>query len=456
MDLPTKDEVKAFTDRIAADPIWFVENVLKNHLWEKEKEILLSVRDNATTAVRSCHASGKSYTAARVVVWWLLSHVNSVVITTAPTFRQVKEILWREIRGCIAGKALFDPKMVLETAINIDSNWFALGLSSDKSDQFQGFHSPHLLAVVDEASGVSPEIYEAIDGLAPERVLMIGNPLQNSGRFADVFKYPNVHKIHISAYDTPNVKAGSRIIPGLITNEDLEKMKVYYGADSDVFRVRALGEFPLQDNDSLIGVDEVSKAMEREVKVLPHFEKRMGVDPARFGDDRTVIIIRHMEEVVRKEIFQTLDTMQITGHVIRIAKEEHVLPNNIFVDEIGVGAGIVDRLREQGWRVEAVNVGTKADDSEHYGNLRAELYARHVKEWLKTGKLPKDDDFYELANIKYKFTSTGQLQLEKKEDMKKRGLPSPDVADALSLTFAEKNAVFIPPQSQPLPSYDFN
>lgn len=453
MELPTNKQIQTFTKRIRDDPIFFVESVLGNTLWEKEKEILISVRDHQVTAVRSCHASGKSYTAARVVNWWLLSHKGSVVITTAPTFRQVKEILWREIRGCITGKGLYPPGAILETAINIDSNWFALGLSSDRADQFQGFHSPHLLVVIDEASGVSQEIYEAIDGLVPEKVLMIGNPLQNTGRFADSFKMVNVSKIHISALDTPNVKEGKEVIPGLITSEYVEKMKQYYGETSDVYRVRVLGEFPLQDTESFIGVDEVSKAMDREITVLPQFELKMGVDPARFGDDRTVMVIRQMQKVLSKETLTSLDTMEITGRVLKTAKDKYIKAENIYVDEIGIGAGVVDRLREQGWKVNGVNVGNKAKDDEHYGNLRAELYAK-VKDWLKTGSLPKDDDFYELANMKYKFTSKGQIQMERKEDMKKRGLPSPDVADALMLTFADSGVLQFVAQSSPiLPFY---
>lgn len=448
------ENIDVFLERIRKDPLFFVENVLGGALWEKEKEILNSVRDNAVTAVRSCHASGKSYTSARVVVWWLTAFPDSVVITTAPTFRQVKEILWREIHSAIKDKGVFPPEVVLDTQINISPAWFALGLSSDKSDQFQGFHSPHLLAVVDEASGVSNEIFEAVDGLVPERVLLLGNPLSNQGRFADSFKMPNVSKIHISAFDTPNVKEGVRRIAGLITMQDVDKIRTYYGEDSDVYRVRILGEFPKQDADSLISVDDVSKAMERDVPVLPYWEKKMGVDPARFGDDRTVIVVRQMEKVIRKEVFVSLDTMAITGHVLNIAKEERVLSQNINVDEIGIGAGIVDRLREQGWRVQGVNVGEKAKDDEHYANLRAELYDAGIKPWLKTGSIPKDDDFYELASIRYKFNSQGQMLLEKKEDMKKRGMKSPDVADALALTFSVSDTMFsMPEQSAPIEGY---
>lgn len=453
-NLPNREEVKAFQQRIKDDPIFFAENVLGTPLWEKEKEILLAVKEHSEVAVKSCHASGKTFTAARVAHWWLCSEEDSIVISTAPTFRQVKEILWREIRNAVAGKSIYPKDAVLETKINLGEKWFALGLSTDASDQFQGFHGKRLLVIGDESSGIPEEIWQAVDGLAATCVLMLGNPLKNEGRFANAFKSPRVHKITISAFDTPNIVAQKIVIPGLITQNDIERMKAYYGEDSDVYRVRVLGEFPLKDSESLIGVDEVYKATQREVVVLPEFEKRMGVDVARFGDDRTVILIRQMEKVIRKETFFGIDTMQITGHVLRIAKEEYVKPENIFVDSIGVGGGVVDRLREQGWRVTGVNVGEAPKDTEHYLNLRAELYAGKLKEWIKTGQLTKEEDWYELANIHYKFNSKGQLQIESKDDMKKRGLSSPDVADALMLTFAYNKLLFtMPQQSRPLAGY---
>lgn len=449
------EEIKALMGKIKDDPIFFAEEILGTPLWEKEKEILLSVRDNPETSVKSCHASGKTFTASRVVHWWLCSEPDSIVITTAPTFRQVKEILWREIRAAIIGKGIYPENTILDTQINIGPKWFALGLSTDRPDQFQGFHSKRLLVVGDEASGIAEEIYQATDGLAATRYLWIGNPLKNEGRFATSFKSPNVNKITISAFDTPNVKEGRTVIPGLISSADILRMKNYYGEDSDVYRVRVLGEFPLSDVDSLISVDDIHKAIQRTVSVQPQWEKKMGVDVARFGDDRSVIVIRQMEKVLRKEVFSSLDTMQITGHVLRIAKEEGVHGHNINVDVIGIGAGVVDRLREQGWDVNAVNVSESARDHEHYLNLRAELYGDKIKEWIKTADLPNDDDFYELANVKYKFNSKGQLQLESKDDMKKRGLSSPDVADALMLTFGSKNVVFVPQQSAPPETYDF-
>lgn len=453
MELPTRQQILAFQEKIRNNPVFFIEEVLGNPLWDKQKEILEAIRDNHEVAVRSCHASGKSYVAGRIVHWWLNSWKNSVVITTAPTFRQVKEVLWREIKGSIRGKKIYPEKAVLDTSINISDQWFALGLSTDKPDQFQGFHSPHLMVLIDEASGIQPEIEEAIDGLTPEKIVRIGQPLSNLGRFADSFRMPSVKKIQISAFDTPNVKENRDVIPGLITGRDVENFRLRYGEDSDVYTVRVKGEFPKQDSDSLISVNDIANAIQRTVIVPTQFEKKMGVDVARFGDDRTAIVIRQMERVIRKEVFAGFDTMQITGKVLAIAKEENVKSENIYVDVIGVGAGVFDRLKEQGWRPNAVNVAESPEDKENYINLRAELYANKVKEWIKTADLPNDDDFYELANIKYKFNSRGQLQIESKEDMKKRGIESPDVADALMLTFASKGFVGEFKQTMPLDGY---
>jgi phage terminase large subunit len=444
---------------IRENPIWFSEEILKTPLWQKEREILLAIKNNKEVSVRSCNAAGKSYTAARVVHWWLLGNRDSIVITTAPTGRQVREVLWREIKDAVANKPIYPSNSILETKINIDNKWFALGISTDQPDQFQGFHSSNLLVIVDEASGVDDLIFEAIDGLKPAKILLIGNPLRNTGRFANSFKEARISKIQISAFDTPNLIASgfdsfekfqelwSRegvagflnknkiVIPGLITLDDVVKFAQRYGTESDVFRVRVLGEFPKAEAESFISIDEINSAMNRDVQVMPQWEKKMGVDIARYGDDRTVFVIRQMEKVLRKEVYVNQDLMIIAGYIIKVAKEENIMPENIFIDAIGMGAGVVDRLREQGWNVNAINTSLPADDREHYANLRAEL-AGYVKEWLQSGQLPKDDDFFEAANIKYKFTSKGQLQLESKEEMKKRGLPSPDVFDALALTFA--------------------
>jgi len=447
-----KEKAIQFQEKIRNEPKWFFDTILKRPLWAKEEEILLAVKDNRDVSVRSCNASGKTYTAGGIVHWYLMGFEDAVVITTAPTGRQVKEVLWREIKAGCSGRHLYPINSVLETKIGLGDKCFALGLATDTPDQFQGFHSKNLMVIVDEASGVDDTIFEAIDGLKPTRILLLGNPLRTTGRFANTFKEEGIKKIAISAFDTPNLKEGRIVIPGLITKEDVEKIKQRYGEDSDVYRVRILGEFPKAESDVLISIDEVYQAINREVVVNPQFEKKMGVDIARYGDDRSVIVIRQMEKVLRKEVIQGADLMSLAGQIIKIAKEDYVKPENINLDVIGMGAGVVDRLREQGWKVNGINVAMPAQDPEHYANLRAELYNK-IKDWIKKAQLTKDDDWYELTNVKYKFTSKGQMIMEKKEDMKKRGIPSPDVADALTLTFASMGIISYQQASKPVLPY---
>ena len=440
---------------------------MKKKLWQKEKEIIEAVKNNKEVVVRSCNASGKTFTSARIVHWWLWTRYPSIVLTTAPTWRQVKEILWREIHT--AGKEFYPSDRFLETKINLDSNWFALGLSTDRVDQFQGFHSENLLVIVDEASGVNEEIYQAIDGLKPNKLLLIGNPLRNTGRFAESFKNRLSYKIHISAFDTPNLVASGYdsfekfredyqkgidfsqknriVINGLITLEDVVLFAKRYGIDSDVFRVRVLGEFPKRETESWISLEEIEGAMNREVIVENWEEKVMGVDTARFGNDRTVLQVRHGKKFTKKIVLRNKDAEEIVGQIINLAKEEKIRVENIKVDIIGVnGLAVVKLLKQQGFLVTEVNFAEKASDS-RFANLRAECFFK-LKEDLKTGQLPKDEDYWELANIKYKYNIRGQIQIESKEEMKMRGLESPDVADACALTYAPvKKFSSIPTQS---------
>ena len=176
MQLPNQQQITELRERIRNEPVWFIENILKHNLSDKQQEIVNSVRDHYETAVRSCHGSGKTFTAADIVHWWLLSYDDAVVVTTAPTDRQVKEILWRDIRNGAAGKGLYPKDAVLDKQINLGDKWYAIGFATDRQDMMQGFHSPHLLIIIDEASGVTDQIYEAIDGLQPTRLLLLGNP----------------------------------------------------------------------------------------------------------------------------------------------------------------------------------------------------------------------------------------------------------------------------------------
>ena len=215
-----------------------------------------------------------------------------------------------------------------------------------------------------------------------------------------------------------------------------QEMADKYGRDSNVYLVKVKGEFPTSEADTLISLDDLEKAFERIIE-KPEGQKILGVDVARFGGDRTVFIVRQGFKILRKELIYKSDLMEVVAHAKKIIDEEDIIPINVKIDEIGVGAGVVDRLHEEGIKVFGVNVGKTADDDERFTNIRAEHYW-NMREWIKNADIPRDDDYIELANLKYKLTSKGkgQTKIESKEEMKKRGLSSPDVADALMLTFS--------------------
>lgn len=298
-------------------------------------------------------------------------------------------------------------------------------------------HSPNILFVVDESSGVGRHVKEAIEGgLISEgsRLVEIGNPTKPSGDFFDTFSSPLYNKIHISAFDTPNVIAGETVIHGLVTNEWIEDVKTKYGEDSDVYRVRVLGEFPKKDTDTLISVDLVESAIDAEREEYGE-DEFIGLDPSRKGHDVAAFIYRKGNKAKVLETIEKTDTMVLAGKSIKYLKE---YPNaRLRIDIIGLGAGTFDRLREQpsvSDRVEGVNVAVAATEPEQFINLRAEGW-QDMREWLRDAILEEHPDWYELAAPKYKLTSKGQVQLESKDDMAKRGVKSPNVGDALALTF---------------------
>lgn len=440
----TGTDIEGFAELIREQPDIFLRDYLGVTLWEKQTEILKSVRDNSKTAVKSCHGSGKTYSAAVIAFWFMFAFPPAIVIDTAPTGRQVKNQFWREFRR-IHSEAKVDlgGKMNM-VDYTIAENWFALGFSTNAGEdgvaKFQGWHGQHLLFIIDEASGVSAPVFQAIEGAmsggAVVRLLMIGNPNTNTGEFADAFKDPSVHKLTISAFDTPNVQAGKTIISGLITPEWVEMMRKKYGTENDVWRVRVAGEFPKRDSDTLIAYDLVEKAIgaDREEYGV---EECIGLDPSRKGKDPAAFVYRKGNKAKILETIEITDTMELSGKAIVYLR---LYPNaKIKIDIIGIGAGVFDRLRELPEfrdRVYAVNSALPATDLEEYLNVRVEGWDT-MGIWLRDAILEphEGDGWFELASPRYKFTSRGQKQLESKEDMVKRKVASPNIGDALALTF---------------------
>ena len=414
-------------DEHCSSPVQFAREALTVNLWSKQEEVLNALRDDPRVAVKSGNGLGKGFSAAVAILWFLCCHDPAVVLSTAPTFRQVRHVLWREVHQLYRRAPFPLGGKLLETRLEMSDGRFALGLSADSDEEFQGFHSPNMLIVVDEAEGVEEPIYEAIEAVMTSencRVLLIGNPTTMSGTFRRAFYEDRdlYHTITISALDSPNMQAGRAVIRGLATRRWVEERKKVWGEENPIYQARVLGEFPDQGEDTLIALSHIEAAAKRERSSPPDSE---AVVVARFGSDKSVILRRRGMVVEEIMAYRGLDTMKLAGHVV--AAIDACRPQEV----------LVDRLREQGYRVRGVNVGRAARDSEHYANLRAEGYW-NLRQLFLDGSMciPPDNELVgQLAGLHYTFNSLGRVLIESKEEMRQRSVPSPDKADALMLAF---------------------
>ena len=394
----TIEDVVNINEHSADHPAFFFEHVLGIELWPKQLEVVESLVNNRVTTVRSNHSAGKSFTASAAAFWFLMTHPESIVVTTAPTFRQVKDVLWREIRTRYAkAKVPLGKRAPNVTGWELDGNWYAVGLSTKDPDKFQGYHadSGYLLCIVDEAAGMEEPLFEAIDAIltsAECRLLMIGNPTSSSGTFRDSHKPASGDsKIRISAFDTPNFTANnikdendlteaieSKRPLNIVANYLISPIWVYervkkWGIKSPMYRARVLGEFPVIGENNLIPLDWIEAActtarLDRVLGLsLPddtpdteaennaarrnalesYIKSRnvvYGVDVARSGSDSTVIQPRYDKILMAASTYHKQDTMETAGRVW--AMLHHDVHEIVNVDVIGVGGGVVDRLHE--------------------------------------------------------------------------------------------------------------
>ncbi len=420
-------------------PTFFLRNVLGvKYITPQQIELCESIRDNRRTAAPAGNGLGKTWLAARIVLWFLFSYPHSKVLTTAPTWHQVEHLLWREIRKAHQESVTPLGGDVKQTQINLAEDWFALGLSTNDAIRFQGIHAPRVLVVFDEAMGVANEIWEAAEGVAVgenDRFLAIGNPTDPTGKFKQVCDSPLWNVIRLSGEEHPNVTEEEDIVPGAVTKAWIEEKLIEYGGrDSAFYRARVLGLFPEQGDDMLISLADVERAQARWLPPTGTLDA-LGVDVARFGSDETVEIEIYGRIVALPKSFHGQDTMATAGAIkaSRAVKKA--------VDDAGVGGGVTDRLKEQKVQVLAYNAGESAFDKEQFLNRRAESWWL-IREMLKKDELdlPPDNKLAaDLSNIKFTYTSRGQIKLEAKEDIKKRIGRSPDRGDALAIALAALN-----------------
>jgi hypothetical protein len=469
--------------RSREDSVFYIEKVLGEKPWSIQKQIAESVQTNKRTAVKSCHGAGKSYIAARLTVHFLQNFANSVVLTTAPSFQQVQDVLWKEIRlawkrankDIVCGRLLEG-----QPRLEIDKTWFAHGFATDDPDNFQGTHGPHVLIIFDEACGISPRIWESLDGnLSSEHVrfLAIGNPIDPSNSFFDECASDATNVITISAFDTPNFTAygvcdadiqagtwkekvtGPLPYPELVTPEWAADALAKHGHESAYYQSRVLGEFPQQSTDSLIWMSWVTRAKQLNKTRVPSTvtEVNVGVDVARTGDDETVIsAFAWHQDTPHQVMIRTAsqqDTEATGDQCITAAKDLHdQYPKAIItfrVDADGLGAGVFDKLRrfqrdnrkDYAWlKVHEVRNGAKPRSPEAFLNMRAEMWwaTRKLFEDGRVGLMDDPLQESQLVGIKFRHTpGRDQVQIERKDEMKKRGLKSPDRADALMMALAK-------------------
>jgi hypothetical protein len=406
-------------------------------------------------ALSSGRGIGKSALVAWIVYWFMSTRIGGTVIISANTENQLKTVTWGELgkwHTMLLNKHWFE---VAATSIK-PQRWFedlvkkdlqrgtkyyyceAKLWSEENPDAYAGVHNPlGILLLFDEASGIPAPIWTVAEGYFTEPVpdrywLAFSNPRQNKGAFFECF-HRDRDNWRLECIDSREVEGTDKAIYAGI----IEK----YGAESDEAKVEVYGQFPSIGDNQFISAAVVSEAMRRPRFNDPTAPVVIGVDVARFGSDKTVLWVRKGRDRVAVRRFAGLDTMQVVGRVIEAIGE--FKPDLTIVDEGGLGAGVLDRLVEQHYKVRGVNFGSRADDA-CWKNKRSEMWGK-MKEWLKgaslgsDGKSAKQDDKQltdDLAGPSYKIDSGGAIMLESKDAMKRRGVASPDEADALAITFA--------------------
>ena len=426
------------------DPAAWARERLGAHLWSKQTEIASSVATHRRTAVKSCHGIGKSWTAGMLAAWWIDVHPQgeAMVVWTAPTYKQVNAVLGEEIRkqhraGDLPGT------VTLNNEWKIDDVLVGMGRKPADTNEhaFQGIHRRYVLVIIDEACGVPQQLFtaaEAITTNADCRILAIGNPDDPNTQFGDVCKPGSTWNVlGVNAFDSPNFTGET--VPDelrhlLPTPAWVDDARRNWGEDSPLFISKVLGEFPESSENTLIPASWIVAAQNRELPA--EGTRTIGVDVARFGTDKTILATR-TGPVFR--IVKTLThsaTTATAGEVVNLMRTHR---GTAHVDGVGVGGGVVDMLRAAGVPVADLQAGSGATDSERFKNARAEWYWG-LRERFEAGDIdldPADDELAsQLASIQFSYTARGQIILESKDDMAKRGLPSPDRADALMLAFA--------------------
>jgi hypothetical protein len=418
---------------------------IKQHVEENEGRVDYKV---FRMAVASGRGIGKSALVAWLVIWMLSTRIGASIIVSANSEAQLRSITWAEITKWVAmamnshwyeiSATRVMPAKWLAEIVERDLKkgtryWSVEGRlwSEENPDAYAGLHnSDGVMLIFDESSGIPDAIWDVAQGFFTENTphrfwCAFSNPRRNEGYFYECFNGKRAFW-RSQNIDARQVEDTDKAV--------YEQIIAEYGADSTQARVEVYGEFPLDGDDQFIAPRIVDEAMQRPRYKDESAPRVIGVDPARSGADSTVILVRQGRDIIAIKRYQGDDTMTTVGRVIDAIEEYN--PALTVIDEGGLGYGILDRLKEQRYKVRGVNFGWKAKNPVMWGNKRAEMWGE-MREWLRSASIPNDRQLKsDLVGPHTKPNSSGTIFLEGKKEMKARGLASPDAADALAVTFA--------------------
>jgi hypothetical protein len=465
------------------DPRAWVEERAREYIWEIQARILESIRDHKNTAIRSCHGSGKSHIVSRAICWWLDPNVHALgsafAVTTAPSWPQIEAILWRYIRK-------LHTKMSLPGRVTLDCQWhmsdqrtqryrvgdrteelIAMGRKPADYDEnaLQGIHARYVLGVIDEANGVPKQLYDAMLAITTNdtsRVVAIGNPDDPGSHFAEITRPgTNWNVIDIPAFITPNISDRLAVELDLPPNDRLLRQRYNviredvpedvkdelvsenwirerakdWGVGSPLWESRVMGRFPLITDDTLISPAMLEKSYQCH---HPGLELgQYGVDIARYGQDKSSMYRNRGFQIRLHKEWGKRDTEESADIVENELRKHGPTRPPVNIDAIGVGSGVFDKLRRRGHNVRAIYGSESARNKRRFKNRRAEMYWT-LRTLMDEGAIDLDPDDTSLAaqlgSIRWWEDSAGRIVVESKDDMRSRGLPSPDKADAVAMS----------------------
>jgi hypothetical protein len=436
--MTTESDGAFFVKRYANDPVRYCREVLMYEPDDWQIEDWEATLKHQRVAVASGHGIGKTRQVASKIHWFLSTRPYPQVVVTANTETQLNTKTWRElnkINTTARNRDWFVPTATRFSLAGAESTWFAAAIpwNEKRSEAFAGTHEEHVLYLFDEASTIPDIIWEVSEGAMTtpgSKWCVYGNPTRNTGRFKECWgKFR--HRWHTIKVDSRTAKMADR--------EQIQQWIDDYGEDSDFCRVRVRGEFPRTATNQLITEGDVRACYKYVVPKDNELNATVfGVDLAREGDDQSCVAIRTGRDITNLITWRDRDSVFSTGKILELYHQYK--PDVMFVDAGYIGDAVVDfiKTRIPHNKVCAVNFGSKPSDPVRFKNKRSEMWGT-LADNIKAGlHIPVDDELMtDLTGVEYGYTTTEQMMLEKKSDMKKRGLASPDVGDACALTYAE-------------------